>query len=241
MPNTKKLNRKIVVVTGAGRGVGRTTAELFAREGASLILIARTASELAETAANCRSFGADVRDLIIDLSRPGEFDSLQGALASGVDILVNNAAILIKGAMVDYNATDFDQMLAVNLRAPFLLAQMCIPIMKRRGGGTIVNISSLSGCIGVPKFAGFGPYNITKYGLWGLTEILALEHFADGIRVNQLSLAAVDTRMLRTAAPDLKPNLTVDQVARQVLYLAANDSEPLTGENIILNGMPSRR
>lgn len=244
MDSIKKLSGKTALVTGAGRGVGRGISLEFAAAGASLVLLARTPSELDETAAACKRLGAAVTAEIVDLARAEEIARLFEHLSvqkATVDILVNNAAILIKSVMADYSRDDFARMLAVNLTAPLLLAQQVIPFMKSRGG-TIVNISSLSGCFGVPKFAGFGAYNISKYGLWGLTEILAIELRQYGIRVNQLSLSAVDTAMFRSAAPPgLTADLTVDQVARQALYLASADSDPLTGQNIILTGSPTTR
>ncbi len=244
MDSIKKLSGKTALVTGAGRGVGRGISLEFAAAGASLVLLARTPSELDETAAACKRLGAAVTAEIVDLARAEEIARLFEHLSvqkATVDILVNNAAILIKSVMADYSRDDFARMLAVNLTAPLFLAQQVIPFMKSRGG-TIVNISSLSGCFGVPKFAGFGAYNISKYGLWGLTEILAIELRQYGIRVNQLSLSAVDTAMFRSAAPPgLTADLTVDQVARQALYLASADSDPLTGQNIILTGSPTTR
>ncbi len=244
MDSIKKLSGKTALVTGAGRGVGRGISLEFAAAGASLVLLARTPSELDETAASCQKLGAAVTAEVVDLARPEEIARLFEQLTARkvtVDCLVNNAAILIKSVMEGYNRDDFARMLAVNLTAPLLLTQHVIPLMKPRGG-TIVNISSLSGCFGVPKFAGFGAYNISKYGLWGLTEILAIELRQYGIRVNQLSLSAVDTAMFRSAAPPgLTADLAVEQVARQALYLASADSDPLTGQNIILTGSPTTR
>ncbi len=244
MDTNRKLSGKTALVSGAGRGVGRGISLEFASAGASLVLLARTSSELEETAAACRKLGATVTAEVIDLARPEEISSLFERLAARnvtIDCLINNAAILIKSVMEDYQPADFSKMLAVNLVAPLLLAQKAIPLMKPRGG-TIVNISSLSGCLGVPKFPGFGAYNISKYGLWGLTEILAIELRQFGIRVNQLSLSAVDTEMFRSAAPPgLTADLAVEQVARQALFLASADSDPLTGQNIILTGSPTTR
>ncbi|MGB5138712.1 MAG: SDR family oxidoreductase, partial [Candidatus Zixiibacteriota bacterium] len=151
---------------------------------------------------------------------------------------VNNAAILIKSLLAEYKPADFQAMLAINVTAPLLLSQKVLPMMIERGGGTIVNISSLSGCFGVQKFPGFGAYDMTKYALWGLTEMLALENMNNNIRVNQISLSGVDTQMMRSALPPgVKANLAAEQVAKHVLYLASDDSEPLTGENIILTGI----
>ncbi len=245
MESTKKLAGRTALITGAGRGVGRGIALQFAEAGANLVLVARTEAELTQTANDCRKLDASVHAEVLDLAQADQIDGLFQHLESAgitIDILVSNAAIMIKSLMQDYRRSDFELSLAVNVLAPMNLAQKAIAMMRRRRQGAIVNISSLSGCFGAEKFPGFGAYNISKYALWGLTEILAVENREHGIRVNQVSLSAVDTKMFREAAPPgLKPDLTIEQVARQVLYLASDDSYPLTGENIILTGMPPAR
>jgi len=245
MESTKKLAGRTALITGAGRGVGRGIALQFAEAGANLVLIARTESELQETTNDCRKLGASVHAEVLDLAQAVQIEGLFQHLETRsitIDILVNNAAVMIKSLMQDYRRSDLEMSFAVNVTAPMMLAQKAIAMMRRHRQGAIVNISSLSGCFGAEKFPGFGAYNISKYALWGLTEILAVENRDYGIRVNQVSLSAVDTRMFHEAAPPgLKPNLTVEQVARQVLYLASDDSYPLTGENIILTGMPPAR
>lgn len=242
MESTKKLAGRTALITGAGRGIGRGIALQFAEAGANLVLVARTEAELIQTANDCRKLDATVHAETLDLAQADQIAGLFQHLDSAgvtIDVLVNNAAIMIKSLMQDYRRSDFELSLAVNVLAPMILAQKAIAMMRRRRQGAIVNISSLSGCFGAEKFPGFGAYNVSKYALWGLTEILAVENREHGIRVNQLSLSAVDTRMFREAAPPgLTPNLTIKQVARQVLYLASDDSHPLTGENIILTGMP---
>lgn len=245
METTKSLVGKTALITGAGRGVGRAIAEAFAAAGADLVLVARSKDELSATALECASAGARVLAETTDLADIRQIDSLFTLLTNRgikVNILVNNAAILIKNLLEVYDLADFQKMLATNITAPLALSQRAIPMMKERGGGTIVNISSLSGCFGVQKFPGFGAYDITKYALWGLTEMLAIENMKHNIRVNQLSLSAVDTAMFRSASPPgLKAALKAEEVGRHVVYLASDDSAPLTGENVILTGMAPAR
>lgn len=233
------------MISGAGRGVGRAVAESFAAASADLVLIARSKDELSATALACAQAGAKVLAETVDLADIKQIDGLFTLLANRgikLDILVNNAAILIKNLLEKYELTDFGKMIAINVTAPLALSQRAIPMMKERGGGTIVNISSLSGCFGVQKFPGFGAYDITKYALWGLTEMLAIENMKHNIRVNQLSLSAVDTAMFRSAAPPgLEAALKAEEVGKHVLYLASADSAPLTGENVILTGMAPAR
>lgn len=245
MEREKRLSGHTALITGAGRGVGRAIAETFAAAGADLVLIARTNDELSRTALECAKAGANVLAEIVDIGDPGQIEALFSRLSDRgikVDILINNAAILIKSTLEKYDIEDFREMFAVNVTAPLIFSQKTLPMMKERGGGTIVNISSLSGCFGVQKFPGMGAYDMTKYALWGLTEMLAIENMEYNVRVNQLSLSAVDTAMFRSAAPPgLTAALEADQVARHVLYLASSDSAPLTGENIILTGMAPGR
>jgi len=246
MVSMKKLSGKTVLITGAGRGIGRATAILFAHLGADVILVARTASELTETATLCKAANDNIACTVapLDLTKPQEIDRLFRQVkesVSGVDFLINNAAAFVSAPTDKFPVDEFRRLLAVNLIAPYLLCQNAIPLMEKHGGGAIVNVSSRSGCVGTTKFPGFGPYNISKYGLWGLTEILALELKQRNIRVNQVSLAGVDTAMFRQAAPPgLKPALTLDEVAREILFLASNESSPMTGENVILDGSSKR-
>lgn len=242
----KKLSGKTALITGAGRGIGRATAILFAGNGADVILVARTASELMETATLCEAADDDIECTVapLDLAKPHEIDRLfkqvMGSV-SGIDFLINNAAVFVSAPTDKLPVDEFQRLLAVNLIAPYHLSQKAIPLMEKHGGGAIVNISSKSGCVGTTKFPGFGAYNISKYGLWGLTEILALELKQRNIRVNQVSLAGVDTAMFRQAAPPgLKPALTLDDVAREILFLASDESAPMTGENVILDGATKR-
>lgn len=245
MADHKPLSGKTALITGASRGIGSALAAAFAEAGADLILLARSGAELAQAAQQFRGRGTKVVSESVDLADVRQIEALFSKLESSsikIDVLVNNAAIMIKGRIETYSQSDLRRMLAVNVEAPYLLSQKAIPMMKSRGGGAIVNISSLSGCFGVQKFPGFGAYDMSKYALWGLTEMLAIECMADNIRVNQLSLSAVDTEMYRSVAPPgLKANLTVDEVAKHVVYLASEASAPLTGENIILTGMAPAR
>jgi NAD(P)-dependent dehydrogenase (short-subunit alcohol dehydrogenase family) len=239
-----KLIGKTALITGAGRGIGRAVAILFARSGADLIIISRTATELEEAAEKCRSEGVNVFHASLDLGDQRQIDEFFEKINEKfprINILVNNAARFSAGPVERYSVEELRLMLETNLVAPFYLSQKVIPLMEKSGGGTIVNVSSFSGCFGTEKFPGFGGYNISKYGLWGLTEILALENMKKNIRVNQISLSGADTEMFhRAVPPGVKANLTPEEVAGQILYLASDDSAPLSGENIMLAGMPER-
>ena len=169
-----------------------------------------------------RSSGVDVGDEERVVAAFGELGR--------IDTLVNNAAVLIPRPLADTSATEWDEQLR-SLRAAFLCSREAF---RRMGsGGTIVNVSSLSGVAGAEKFAGMAAYVAAKSGLAGLTEVLAVEGRPLGIRVNAVSPGAIDAPMLKlSGVPGRK--FAPAEVARVVAWLAAPDSAPLTGANLRL-------
>ena len=201
--------KPVAVVTGASGGLGAAIAAELEGRGYRVVGLSR-------------SSGVDVADEARVRAAFGELERL--------DILVNNAAVLIPRPLVDTSATEWDEQLR-SLRAAFLCSREAF---RRMGpGGTIVNVSSLSGVAGAEKFAGMAAYVAAKSGLAGLTEVLAVEGRPLGIRVNAISPGAIDTPMLRLAGvPGRK--FAPAEVARVVAWLAAPDSAPLTGANLRL-------
>ncbi len=171
-----------------------------------------------------------------DLSRSSGYDAgdeasvnrFFGALER-LDVLVNNAAILQLAPIIDMNVETWDEVIRVDLRGAFLCSQAAFRLM--RPGGTIVNVSSLSGVSGTDKFPRMSAYVAAKSALAGLTEVLAVEGRPLGIRVNAVSPASVATDMGRLAGISQEP-LSPEEVARVITWLAASDSAPLTGANI---------
>lgn len=171
-----------------------------------------------------------------DLSRSSGYDAgdeasvnrFFGAL-EGIDALVNNAAILELAPVIDMKVETWDEVIRVDLRGAFLCSQAAFRLM--RPGGTIVNVSSLSGVSGTDKFPRMSAYVAAKSGLAGLTEVLAVEGRPRGIRVNAVSPASVATEMGRKAGIGQEP-LSPEEVARVIGWLATADSAPLTGANI---------
>jgi len=233
-----KLDHKTAMVTGGGRGIGRATAELFAQNGANVVIVARTESELRETARVCSQYDVKVLWKAVDLAKLDQIDTLFDEIVKAfpsLDILVNNAAKFDSGMMAEYDIARFRNMLDINLIAPFYLSQKAVAMMNPESGGAIVNISSFSGCFNTVKFPGFGAYNISKYGLWGLTEILALELESKNIRVNQVSPSGVDTRMFEQAVPPgIKAEFQPSDIARKILELVSDKSSGITGQNIMM-------
>ncbi len=171
-----------------------------------------------------------------DLSRTSGFDVGDEASVSRffgelerLDVLVNNAAILELAPLVDMPTATWDEVMRVDLRGPFLCSRAAFRLMKP--GGTIVNVSSLSGVSGTDKFPKMSAYVAAKSGLAGLTEALAVEGRPLGVRVNAVSPASVATEMGRIAGIAQDP-LTPEEIAHVICWLATPDSAPLTGANI---------
>jgi len=171
-----------------------------------------------------------------DLSRSAGYDAGDEASVNRffgelerLDVLVNNAAILELAPVVDMDVETWDDLIRVDLRGPFLCSRAAFRLMGP--GGTIVNVSSLSGVSGAEKFPKMSAYVAAKSGLAGLTEVLAVEGRSLGIRVNAVSPASVDTEMGRKAGIGQEP-LSPEEVARVIAWLAIPDSAPLTGANI---------
>jgi NAD(P)-dependent dehydrogenase (short-subunit alcohol dehydrogenase family) len=229
------IQGRIAIITGAGRGIGRATALRFAREGARVVLFSRSPAHLDEIAAEIVRAGFPVLTIAGDVSSEEDVHALfqQAMQAHGrVDILVNCAGIVASQPFLEMDASTWDRVIAVNLRGTFLCCHEAFRIMAAQHSGVIVNLSSLSGIKGVEKFPGLSAYNVSKAGVAGLTEILAVEGKPYNIRVCAVSPGAVDTEMLRQAAPHLKAGMTPDDMAEILLFLAGDSGRMLSGTNI---------
>jgi NAD(P)-dependent dehydrogenase (short-subunit alcohol dehydrogenase family) len=232
------LTDKVAIITGAGRGIGRAAARLFAREGARVVLFSRTASQLTEVASEITSEGGKEGQALVvvgDVSREEDVVALfqQVKHAYGrVDILVNCAGIVAVRPFVEMDVATWDSVMGVNLRGTFLCCLEAFQLMAAQQQGVIINFSSLSGVKGVEKFPGLSAYNVSKAGVAGLTEILAVEGKPYNIRVCAVSPGAVETAMLHEAAPHLKAGMTPDDMAEILLFLASDAGRMLSGSNI---------
>jgi NAD(P)-dependent dehydrogenase (short-subunit alcohol dehydrogenase family) len=227
----------IAIITGAGRGVGRATAQLFAREGAQVVLFSRTRSHVEETDASIKEAGGKSLALVGDVSVEKDVQKLFQTVKEQygrVDILVNCAGIVAVRPFLEMDTATWDHVLNVNLRGTFLCCREAFRVMSEHKQGVILNLSSLSGVKGVEKFPGLSAYNVSKAGVASLTEILAVEGKAYNIRVCVVSPGAVNTEMLRQAAPHLKAGMTPEDLAEILFFLADDSGRMFSGSNIEL-------
>lgn len=176
------LEGQTVLVTGASSGLGRASALAFAQAGADVALLARSERDLQEVAADVKGLGRRALVLPTDLSDETAIVSATEQVVRDfgrVDVLLNNAGTDVPGAVKDLSVSDWDRVLAVNLRAPFLLAKAVFPTMQAQGYGTIINVSSVAGKRG---WANAAAYCAAKFGLTGFTQALHAEGKVHGIR-----------------------------------------------------------
>src|ERR1700720_4923907 len=215
------LKDQVALITGSGRGIGRAIARLFACEGASVFLTARTQSELASTAAEISKF-AKVAFVTGDLTREQDCTRLVSAARTKfakIDIVVNNAGHY--GPVVpveEYPLAEFDNVISVHLRAAFLLSKLVLPEMYARGSGVILNISSLSA---KSAFAWGSAYAAAKAGMLGLTRVTAAEAGRKGVRVNALCPGPVtETTMSKELGAVLARKLGLSEQEQLASFLS---------------------
>ena len=232
------LRGQVALITGGGRGIGAATAEVLARKGAQVIVASRTQTELTATVARIQADGLDAAALTLDVADEAAVDAAFAKIAAEqgrLDMLVNNAAILLGGPFAEMAMADWDRLLAVNLRGAVLCARQAFRLMRERGGA-IVNVSSLGGVPGTEKFPGYAAYTVSKFALTGLTEALAAEGREYSIRVNAVAPGAVDTTMLRQAAPHLRTRTGPADVAKVIAFLCdPAESGCMTGATLAIH------
>ena len=232
---TGRLAGRVAWVTGAGRGIGRSTALALVAEGARLAICARTAAEIEETSAAIRSAGGEVLAATVDVADEAAVERFAGAILGTygqLDILVQCAAILAVQPIADFATAAWDDVMAVNLRGSFLCARAAFRAMQAGEGGQIILIGSLSGVRGPEKFPGLAAYNVSKAGVLALSEIMAVEGRPHNIRVNCVSPGAVDTAMLRQAGHGLRAGVGPEQVGAFLTWLCLPEAAILTGANV---------
>lgn len=215
------LQGKVAAVTGASRGIGRAIALALAAEGATVVALARTPEALQGVCREIAAAGGQAEPFTLDVSCE---EQVKAAIAhirqryGRLDILVNCAGIGVFGPLLEVSTEDWDRVMAVNARGPFLMCREAIPLMVASGGGCIVNISSV---VGLKGYVRQGAYVASKHALMGMTKVLAQEAQPLGIRVHALCPGGVDTDMIGDARPDLDRSQLIQpaEIAALVLWL----------------------
>jgi NAD(P)-dependent dehydrogenase (short-subunit alcohol dehydrogenase family) len=230
------LAGRLAVVTGASRGIGAATATAAAAAGAHVVLAARDRRALDGVAGRIKDAGGQATPVPTDVSREADVERLFAEVAriGRLSTLVCAAGVLTPAPFAETASAIWHETLGVNLTGAFLCCRAAFAAMVAAGEGRIVNIASLSGVYATEKFPGLAAYNVSKYGVIGLTEAIAVEGREHHISAVCLSPGAVDTEMLRRANPALRPGLTPAEVAAFIVALLNSPLAAASGANIPL-------
>lgn len=245
-----RFKDKVVLITGATSGIGETTAKAFAREGAKVAFNGRRAQLGQKVEKEIRVFGGEATYIQSDVRESEQVESFINATVKKygrLDIAFNNAGTFMTPAEIqNLDIKNFDDVMRTNTYGVFYSMKYEIPIMRRQGGGIIINMASVSGHVGFPML---GMYMASKHGIIALTKAAALENADKNIRVVSISPLAVDTPQLRESLAFFKitpqqaaannPNKrinTTDEMARAVMFLASDDATSLGGMDLDVTG-----
>ncbi|MEK7269744.1 MAG: SDR family oxidoreductase [Planctomycetota bacterium] len=242
------MSDKVALITGAGSGIGEAVARRFAAEGAAVVLTGRRSGELERVASGICESGGRAEPMACDVRKPEDCARVASHAEQtfgGLDILVNNAGILKRLPLLSTDIATWEDLFRTNATGPFLMIKESVPKMIPRGGGSIVNVSTIAALVG---FAGLSAYGASKGALLSLTRAAAVELGARKIRVNAVCPGAVDTLMnasvfrdeaarakLSASFPLGRPGTALD-VAEAILYLASEESAWATGMVLTLDG-----
>lgn len=234
------LNNKVALVTGAGSGIGRGCALRLAEAGAKVVAVARTEADLEALA---KHYPDKIEYWVEDINDVSFFVKL--AAMDKLDILINNAGTNQPQPFIEVDSKTLDSMINLNIRATFLVAQAAARIMKRQGGGSIINMSSQMGHVGYP---GRTVYCMTKHAVEGLTKSMAVELAEFDVRVNSVAPTFVETPLTSPMFDDdtfkgevfsripMGKLAQIDDVADAVLFLASDQSKMITGDSLKVDG-----
>jgi len=247
--NLFSLEGKVAVITGASKGIGEDMARLFARFGAKVIVSSRKQEACDALAADIKAQGGEATGIAAHVGAPEQLTNLierTVAVYGGVDILVNNAASNpVFGPVAECDGAAFDKIMQANVKAPFELSKLVYPIMKQRGGGSIIMMSSIAGDTPDP---GLGIYSVSKASLNMLTKVLAKEWGPDGIRVNAICPGLIKTKFSQalwqnekildhfTKRLPIARMGTTDEISPLALFLASEASSYCTGSLFYADG-----
>jgi NAD(P)-dependent dehydrogenase (short-subunit alcohol dehydrogenase family) len=231
----QKLTGKVALITGGSRGIGKAVATAYAREGASVFICARSDADLNRAVDDIRSIGGAAHGCIGDVGDVTEAKAIvQGVLEQfgKLDVLVNNASFLgPRVPIAQYPVSAWEDVVRINLTGSFLMTQEALKVMIPQRGGSIINVSSGVGRVGKARW---GAYAASKFGVEGLTQVIADEVREFGIRANSVNPGPTRTEMRARAYPEEDPLTlpTPDHVAPVFVYLASDDSAAVTGQSL---------
>ena len=250
MPGT--LDGKIAVIIGGGQNLGRSIAHLFAREGATPVVVGRTQAKLDAVVAEITAVGGSASGIAADVNSLDDLDRLVADVVAAhrrIDVLVASAGIFLNPEFAATTEEDWDQILDINLKSVFFAVQKVAPVMASHGGGSVILMSSV---MGVKSRPGSALYSAAKAGVIGLTKGLAVELGPLGIRVNAIAPGFTLEPDQEHAIPDFvvaemtkglpsgRPG-TAREIAAAALYVASDDASFLTGQTIFVDGGDTAR
>ncbi|MBO7147676.1 MAG: SDR family oxidoreductase [Lentisphaeria bacterium] len=229
------LQNKVVVLTGAGGGIGRAAAEKLAQNGMKIVLFGgnnrenlKATASIVEKYSSCLVLPGDLTDL--EFIRKGVEEVIR--TFGQIDILINNAGMAANTSFEEVRVEDFDKIMAINVRVPFYLTQQAIPFLKKSGSATIINIASVVAHAGYPLQSA---YTASKHALLGLTKSIAREYYQDGIRVHAICPGGVYTDMVKVSRPDLTPEgmIMPEEIADIIWFFLSNRGNAVIDEIIV--------
>lgn len=249
VPESFRLDGRTALVTGAGRGIGAEAAVALARAGAELVLLSRTRADLEEVAGRIAGEGGRARVAVCDVTSTAQVRAAIDGLPR-LDILVNNAGMNIPEPFVEVSEEHLDEMLGLNVRSAFLVAQAAVVKMladpgRRERGGAVINVSSQMGHVGSPRRT---VYCLTKHALEGLTKAMAVELAPHNIRVNSIGPTFLETPMTASffSDPEFRQWATsriplgrigqMQEVTGAIVFLASPAASLITGASLVIDG-----
>ena len=244
-----RLEGKVALISGGARGQGAVEARMFAAEGASVVIGDILDEQGRQTEAELQELGYNVTYVHLDVTSEADWEAAVQAAVSAygkLDILLNNAGILIRKNIEETTEADWDRIFAVNAKGVFLGTKAAIPALRENGGGSIINISSTAGLVGSPN--GSASYTATKGAVRLLTKSTAIQHAAEDIRCNSIHPGPIETDMIADTLNDPdsmalrmqrlplgrvgKPS----EIAYGAIYLASDESSFVTGAELVIDG-----